>query len=618
MKGTCSFFTSRELKPLGYLRRQLEAEAAGLCGNLDRIWPDVRDSAWIGGNREGWERVPYWLDGAVPLAYLLEDKDLIARTRYYIDSILARQEEDGWICPVAPENRKDYDTWAILLISKVLLRYYECSDDERVPEALYRLMKNFAELLDAGEISLGRWGKYRWFEGFPALNFLYARHPEEWMKALAVRLHRDGMDYRTAEKAWERPLNKWTLDTHIVNLCMMLKSEVLSADLLGKEELTGFAEREYSLLERFNGTAVGTFTGDECLSGTSPTQGTELCAVVELMDSMEQLYAFTGAPEWAERLETVAFNALPAALTEDMWAHQYVQMVNQIDCTPFPGRSHFRTNGAYAHIFGLEPHFGCCTANFGQGFPKLALSAFLRAEDGIVGAVPLPSEVSTAFRGIPVKVRLETDYPFRNSFRYSVTAEEKTDMVLSVRIPPFARGLTVNGKPSRTHNGYLRFEGFDMGLTVIEVSFRTEPHLCSRPQGMSVLRYGSLVFSLPVTAEVRLSEYEKKGVERKYPYCDYLFRGVSDWNLAFTGHNFRVTEQPIGKLPFSEAESPLTIDTELSHVVWELEDGFETVPARVPKSRCPLDAPQTRSFIPYGCTRLRMTELPMSGSRKEK
>lgn len=616
MKGIYSFFTSRELKARGWLLRQLETEAAGLCGNLDKVWPDVRDSAWIGGDREGWERVPYWLDGAVPLAYLLGDKDLIARTKRYIDSILARQEADGWICPVAPEKRKKYDTWAILLISKVLLRYYECSGDERIPEALYRLMKNFAELLDAGEVCLRQWGKYRWFEGFPALNFLYARQPEEWMKTLALRLYRDGMDYRTVEKAWERPLNKWTLDTHIVNLCMMLKSEVLSADLLGKEELTGFAEREYSLLERFNGTAVGTFTGDECLSGTSPTQGTELCSVVELMDSMEQLYAFTGAPEWAERLETVAFNALPATLTEDMWAHQYVQMVNQTDCTPFPGRSHFRTNGPDAHIFGLEPHFGCCTANFGQGFPKLALSTFLRSGDGIVSAVPLPSEVTTVSRGVSVKVTLDTEYPFRNSFRYSVTAEAKTDMALSVRVPSFARRLTVNGKPHRAHNGIVRFEGFDRGLTVIDISFETEPHLCRRPKGMSVLRYGSLVFSLPVKAEVRRVEYEKNGVERRFPHCDYSYRGTSDWNLAFAEQKFRVTEHPVGDIPFSESDPPLTIDTGLSHIEWGPEDGFETVPARVPKNRRPLDAPQVRRLIPYGCTMLRMTELPVIPRKK--
>jgi hypothetical protein len=74
-----SFFTSNELKSAGWLRRQLEIQADGLCGNLDKVWPDVRDSAWIGGDREGWERVPYWLDGFIPMAYLLDDEDKNAR-----------------------------------------------------------------------------------------------------------------------------------------------------------------------------------------------------------------------------------------------------------------------------------------------------------------------------------------------------------------------------------------------------------------------------------------------------------------------------------------------------------------------------------------------------------
>jgi len=75
------FYTSRELKPRGWIRRQLEIQAEGLSGHLDQIWPDVRDSAWIGGPCEGWERVPYWLDGFIPLAYLLEDEDKIARAK---------------------------------------------------------------------------------------------------------------------------------------------------------------------------------------------------------------------------------------------------------------------------------------------------------------------------------------------------------------------------------------------------------------------------------------------------------------------------------------------------------------------------------------------------------
>ena len=94
------FFSKGEIEPQGWLKRQLRIQADGLSGHLDKTWPDVSDSRWIGGNRDGWERVPYWLDGFVPLAYLLQDEDLIARAKYYIDSILARQCEDGWLCPV--------------------------------------------------------------------------------------------------------------------------------------------------------------------------------------------------------------------------------------------------------------------------------------------------------------------------------------------------------------------------------------------------------------------------------------------------------------------------------------------------------------------------------------
>ena len=92
-----NFYTAKELKPCGWMRRQLEIQAEGLAGNLDRVWPDVRDSAWIGGEREGWERVPYWLDGFVPLAYLLDDEGMKARAKKYIDAILSRQKENGWI-----------------------------------------------------------------------------------------------------------------------------------------------------------------------------------------------------------------------------------------------------------------------------------------------------------------------------------------------------------------------------------------------------------------------------------------------------------------------------------------------------------------------------------------
>ena len=132
--------TAREIEPRGWLKRQLKIQAEGLSGNLDKIWPDIKESKWIGGMREGWERVPYWLDGFIPLAYLLKDEDMISRAERYIGRILKGQDEDGWICPCTQEERKSYDMWALFLILKVLVTYYECSGDERIEEAVYRAL----------------------------------------------------------------------------------------------------------------------------------------------------------------------------------------------------------------------------------------------------------------------------------------------------------------------------------------------------------------------------------------------------------------------------------------------------------------------------------------------
>ena len=72
------FLNPSNIKVDGYMKKQLETQANGLNGNLDKVWRDVRDTKWLGGDGEGWERFPYFLDGFIPLAYLLNDADKIA------------------------------------------------------------------------------------------------------------------------------------------------------------------------------------------------------------------------------------------------------------------------------------------------------------------------------------------------------------------------------------------------------------------------------------------------------------------------------------------------------------------------------------------------------------
>ncbi len=597
------FYTAKEIKPQGWLRRQLEIQAEGLSGNLDKVWRDVRDSAWIGGDAEGWERVPYWLDGFIPLAYLLEDEDLIARAQKYVDAILSYQKPSGWICPCSEEQIPTYDTWAVQLISKVLVVYYECSGDERIPEVLYRILKNYHELLASGTIHLFNWGQYRWFEAFVAINFLYQRYPEAWLVELATILKQQGADYSQKTELWKHPRRAWTYDTHIVNMAMMLKQEAMTCDILGKP-YSGEPDRLMTVLKAYNGTPVELFTGDECLSGLSAIQGTELCSVAEQMYSYEWLYAYTGDSAWAERLEVLAFNALPATISDDMWTHQYDQMSNQIACIRFPGTPIFGTNRGDSHMFGLEPSYGCCTANFNQAWPKLALSCFMHSGDAVISAVPIPSSLTTELGSVTLK----TNYPFENKLAYTVSA--KADMTLKVRIPSFAKNLTVNGVRT-VYSEELSFAVGADETAEIEIAFDTVPHLMDRPHDLKTVKCGSLVFSIPIAYEKKMYEYEANGVERKYPYCDYEYIPLSDWNYAYASPHFRVESQGIADIPFSSTQPPVVVKAQVQKIDWGFEEGFDTVCAKVPHSREPVGEVQEIELYPYGCAKLRMTEIPL-------
>ena len=382
---------------------------------------------------------------------------------------------------------------------------------------------------------------------------------------------------------------------------MMLKSEAVSHALLG-EEYKDEAEKFREILDKYNGTVFEGFTGDECLSGISPVQGTELCAIVEQMYSYERLFAVTGENKWAERLEMLAFNALPATLSEDMWTHQYVQMSNQIACEKFFMKTPFGTNGPSAHLFGLEPNYGCCTANFSQGFPKLALSAFMHSGDKVINSLMLPCRLKTK----DFEISLETDYPFENKMLYFMKSEKDFDFI--IRIPSFAKNVILNGKQAETKDLEIHIK---KGETEINLEFETPVFLKERPNGLYTVQKGSLLFSVPISYEKKMHEYTRNGVQRKFPYCDYELIPKSDWNYAFSGEEFLSDFNGTGDIPFSESNPPVTVKATMKKINWGHRKMFRTVCAKIPKSTEPISDEIQIEFHPYGCSKLRMTEMPI-------
>lgn len=179
----------------------------------------------------------------------MDDADLKKRAKRYIDAILDRQQEDGWICPCSREERANYDVGAVFLICKVLVVYEACSGDERIEEAVYRALKQL--LGHISKTTLFGWGAARWFECLIPLFWLYERRPEAWMTDFAYVLDGCGIDYeklyRSLSFAKPGQSRYWTFLNHVVNAAMAMKSRAEMGRLTG-EDADAFAEYFYGRL----------------------------------------------------------------------------------------------------------------------------------------------------------------------------------------------------------------------------------------------------------------------------------------------------------------------------------------------------------------------------------
>ena len=144
----------------------------------------------------------------------------------------------------------------------------------------------------------------------------------------------------------------------------------------------------------------------------------------------------------------------------------------------------------------------------------------------------------------------------------------------------------------------------------LDITFKAEVKIEERPHKLSAVTYGPLVFSLPIRSRWEKREYEAGGVPRTYPYCDYDIYPESEWNFALDGTEFEVIENKSTDIPFDEENPPLQIKANFRRIHWGLERGYLDVCAAVPKSRTPYGETETILMQPYGCTTLRMTEMP--------
>lgn len=608
-----------------------------MAGRLDEFWPDVADSAWIGGKAEGWERGPYWLDGLIPLAAATGDARLRRKAARWVDAILASQSDDGWLGPEtgdpSPDHHEDYghlDVWPRMLVAKALLQYESWTSDARVVPALLALAQRMRQVL--AQQPLHEWGRARWGDLVICLLELHERTGQPWLLEFSDEVVTQGLDWMAvaAEFPYTAPvtdarleqygedadgiwMNDRFLATHGVNVAMAVRSFPALFRLTGDERYRHGFDRMLAGLDHWHGLANGMFSCDEHLAGRHPSQGSETCAVVEMLQSLEYAHEVWGHdPAIRDRLERIAYNALPAASTRDDRAHQYVQQPNQVICHVTDDRP-YTNNGPDANTFGLAPHFGCCTANRHQGWPRF--TARLWAHDGartLSAATLAPCHVVTMIGGANVRIDVETQYPFNDHVRLRVTCDEPTEMTIELPVPNWAgsdeqmqviiEGRRIDVPDGPTH----RVQRTWRGSTDVEVHFA--PSVILEPHGhdtFAVVR-GAVLLVLPVQEEWRAF-----GAVSEWP--SHEVHPSSDWNITLEVVD--ETQLNVSALSFSDCPDPLAdVDTAfqvetVGRVLpqWTLHQGAAGLPSETGTRG---ESIRPVVLVPYATTRLRISQFP--------
>jgi len=622
------------VKPTGWLRRELELQNAGLAGHLQLFYPDVADSEFIGGHHDlaqtNHERFAYWLNAQISMGYLTDDASMSQQVYNFTQILLNNQSADGFLGP-----RENLDPWPRMLILYIFQQYNEINQtDPRVIPAMF----NYLQFV---------WNQYT-APGYNPQSYMWTYvRIEDLMTSIAWLYDNYGVQYKKSQflldlyelvynKSWDwkkyyrTQLPKkdvgphWNYYDHGVNNGQAIKSSAMWYRASADPDDQASSHERMNLLDEYHGQASGIFSCDECLAGLNPSRGTELCTVVEAMFSYEMTFSVFGEPVFADKVEQIAFNALPASMTRDLWAHQYLQQSNEIN-SMHQNSPWWNTDGGDSNIYGLDPNYACCTVNHGQGWPKYTASMWLLAQTekstGLLSALLGPSVVSVTvddptYGANAITVHSETDYPLVADPTIVYVMQADHPFPLSIRIPGWAVNASIttpDGQTVPVQNGTIYVYQYkpqaSAAWTKLTLNLISTWRSQRRFNDAISVYYGPLLMALDFSYNVT--------VLNKHPYqsADYQYLPISNWNYAIQidesdlSKSLNVTKGKIGTFPFDPLAPTITATAYAREIDWPMAHDSADVPPQSPvKSDKPL-VPIT--LIPYGASMLRIAEIPV-------
>lgn len=631
------------IRPQGWLHDQLVTMSKGTTGHLDEVHDKIKkDNGWLGGQGDGWEETPYWLDGALPLAYLIDDEALKAKVLRYVNWTIDHQRKSGYFGPITKIEREQgieitpanadqgEDWWPKMVMLKVIQQYYLASRDKRVIPFMTKYFNYQKEALKKAPIGQWtEWAQSRGAENVMMAQWLYGITKDKSLLELASRIEAQSFP-------WSKWLGSrdWVMDAaanqngeqwmtrHAVNVGMALKSPALNYQRTGNKAYLDTLKTGFRDLMTLHGLPFGIFSGDEDLHGNAPTQGTELCAIVESMYSLEEIIAISGDPYYMDALERMTFNAMPQQTTDDYNEKQYFQIANQVQISRGVFDFSLPFSREMNNVLGMRSGYTCCLANMHQGWTKFASHLWYGTKNNGIAALEYSPNTVTAKLGAAqteVIIQEKTSYPFSDRIDFELATPKDVAFPFQLRIPAWCTEATIslNGKELRKgKSGQIvtlnrTWKSGDLLTLQLPMKVTTT----NWAKNSRVVERGPLVYAL------KLEEKWEKGhdeVEGDY----YSVFPKSPWNYGLLESvvqkpsSVQVTQQPVAPdFVWNLAHAPIELTTEGRKIPgWVAVEGvaYQPVSDRGGTYRGEVSPKVEKlTLVPIGFTKIRIVAFPV-------
>lgn len=563
------------IKPIGWIREQMQKDVDGFVGNLDKLVPDlINDPIYstgrlhknstvkdLGNNKEGdaegseqykwWnsETQSNWWDGYIRNVILINDKVGLKKVEKYIQEVLKTQDEDGYIGIYDKELRYQFNSengelWSKATMYRGLLAYYEYSKDKKLWNAIVKAVDNVMTNYPIGTSSPFSSGTA--FNGgvshgltfTDVLDKMYQITGDTKYTDYALFLYQDFSKTYQSEKDVQlgNILNpNYKLQSHGVHTYEHLRPLLVAAYASDNKELQKALQIYIQRIENTT-TLTGGAIGDEWIAertADATHTGYEYCSLQELLDSYSVVFQKQGNPKTAEAIETIFYNAAQGSRNPDHSCIAYLKTDNsfEMEGTKNGEIEADRKQTRYKYSPAHQDVAVCCNPNAGRITPYFIEKAWLKEnKNTLVNVLLMPNSVTTKIQNKPITIETVTEYPYENKFVFKISNPKQASFVLKIRKPSWVKQIVTNEKYT-IENDFIVFNRKFKKQEALTLEFKAEVEIKKDLNNENYFSYGALFYAKPNEA------FEQKGKSYFTNFDDLTYKPKDNHRFEFIEEN---------------------------------------------------------------------------------